>query len=125
MKLDVSIIKQLENDKEEYIVKTISFSLDSNCKNMERKELENYFYKLIKTVKIKDDIITSRIKDSQDEILKYHIDLYLDDKKKPFLGGASISGRTLHSTTLAAKSILESLRSQLVRQLCNTLGVLK
>lgn len=108
------------NSYSKYIVNPITWFLKSSLKTKEetlQKELE----RCIKNVEIPLD----KIENSNNFIIQFNTDLYIDDTIPTKLGGCRVTGATVHASTLSSKKINLLFKQQLVKQILETIKEVK
>ena len=108
------------NSYSKYIVNPITWFLKSSLKTKEetlQKELE----RCIKNVEIPLD----KIENSNNFIIQFNTDLYIDDTIPTKLGGCRVTGATVHASTSSSKKINLLFKQQLVKQILETIKEVK
>ena len=108
------------NSYSKYIVNPITWFLKSSLKTKEetlQKELE----RCIKNVEIPLD----KIENSNNFIIQFNTDLYIDDTIPTKLGGCRVTGATVHASTSSSKKINLLFKQQLVKQVLETIKEVK
>lgn len=124
MKLVTSVtyaLEDLDNLDNKYIVKPTTWGLNDLNINSKDSKLKSTFERCINSI----EIPLEHIENTNQYILQFNTDLYINDDEPPILGGCKITGSTVHATSLGSKECNKLFKKQLVRQILETIKTLR